>query len=307
MHDVPLAMAVHGGAGDIRPERLGDERRAAAERALAAALAAGRAVLEDGGAALDAVVAAVAVLEDDPVFNAGRGSVLTADATVELDAAVMDGPTRRAGAVAAVARVRNPVRAARLVMERTTHVLLAGPAAERWAAAAGCELCDDAWFVTEHRRRALERLRGSGGPERVELDHDHHGTVGAVARDRRGGCAAATSTGGLTNKLPGRVGDTPLLGAGTWADERCAVSCTGRGEVFMRLATAKDLADRLRWAGQELAVAADAALAEVLALGGDGGLIAVDAAGRLVAPFVSRGMYRGWWTAGHEAQVALGH
>jgi isoaspartyl peptidase/L-asparaginase-like protein (Ntn-hydrolase superfamily) len=267
------------------------ERREREYRAgLTAALHAGYAVLDGGGKSLDAVVAAVILLEDSPLFNAGRGAVFNAAGRHELDAAVMDGATGRAGAVAGVRRVKNPVLAARAVMERTPHVLLAGPAADRFARAAGLTVVPPVYFSTTARAVALARARADAAATAA----DRHGTVGAVALDRYGNLAAATSTGGFTNKLPGRIGDSPLVGAGTYADNAsCAVSGTGSGEHFMRAVLAYDVAARIRYRGETLAEAACGALARVEALGGDGGLIAVDRAGNIAMPFVSEGMYRG--------------
>jgi len=268
---------------------------------LTAALRAGYAVLDGGGTSLDAVVAAVIVMEDSPLFNAGRGAVFNAAGRHELDAAVMDGATGGAGAVAAARRVRNPVLAARAVMERTPHVLLTGSAADRFARDAGLTLVPPGYFSTTARAVALARARADA----AATDADRHGTVGAVARDRNGNLAAATSTGGYTNKLPGRVGDTPLVGAGTYAENAsCAVSATGSGEHFMRAVAAHDVAARMRYRRESLADAARHALERVVALGGDGGMIAVDRAGNIAMPFVSKGMYRGW-ARGGRIHVAI--
>jgi isoaspartyl peptidase/L-asparaginase-like protein (Ntn-hydrolase superfamily) len=270
-------LALHGGAGAPRGG-LTPAHRAGLERALAA----GWTILEKGGASLDAVAAAVVVLEDDPLFNAGRGAVYNAEGNHELDASVMDGATLRAGAVAAVSRIRNPILAARAVMERSPHVLLAGPNAERFAFRHGVARAPASYFHTAERLAALKK-----GLKR------HHGTVGAVALDRRGNLAAATSTGGFTGKLPGRVGDSPIIGAGTWADNAtCAVSGTGDGEIFIRTALAHDIAERMRYRGDSLQRAARAALAAVARLGGEGGLVAVDRRGNLAMPFNSKAMYR---------------
>lgn len=269
-----MVIVVHGGAGVRRADRPGEQQLAVLERALEAGYA--------EKTALDAVVAAVVVLEDSPLFNAGRGSCFNADGEIEMDASVMDGATLRAGAVAAVTRIRNPVAAARAVMEKTRHVLLAGAGAERFARAQGLKLEDAEYFRTEARFAALKKNL-----------KDHHGTVGAVALDADGNLAAATSTGGYTGKMPGRVGDSPLVGAGTWADNRsCAISGTGLGEAFIRAAAGHDVAARMRYLKQPLARAAAAALAQVKAVGGDGGLIAVDRRGNLAMPFNSEGMYR---------------
>jgi isoaspartyl peptidase/L-asparaginase-like protein (Ntn-hydrolase superfamily) len=252
------------------------------EQGLERALEAGAAVLGRGGASLDAVCAAVVELEDSPLFNAGRGAVYNAAGRHELDAAVMDGAARRAGAVAGVSRIRNPVLAARAVMEKTRHVLLVGRGAEAFARTQGLSLVRPSYFDTRGRLLALRR----------NLKH-HHGTVGAVARDKGGNLAAATSTGGYTGKLPGRVGDSPIVGAGTYADNAaCAVSGTGLGEAFIRAVVAYDVAARMRYAGESLGGAARKALASVARLGGDGGLIALDRRGSIVMPFNSEGMYR---------------
>jgi L-asparaginase / beta-aspartyl-peptidase len=272
-------IAVHGGAGMRKPDRPDDRHRAALRRALEA----GRDVLAGGGSSLDAVCAAVVVLEDSPLFNAGRGSCLNADGEIEMDASVMEGDERRAGAVAAVRHIRNPVLAARTVMERTAHVLLAGDGAERLAKREGLHFEPAAYFETAEKRDAWKR-----GPEKP------HGTVGAVALDSDGHLAAATSTGGYNAKLPGRVGDSPLIGAGTCADDRaCAISCTGLGEAFIRCTAAYDVVARMRYRGDSLAAAGRAVLANVKKLGGYGGLIAIDREGRVVMPFNTEGMHRG--------------
>jgi L-asparaginase / beta-aspartyl-peptidase len=272
------ALAVHGGAGVLRADRPGARHRAV----LKAALEAGYELLVDGKAALDAVAAAVVVLEDSPLFNAGRGSSFNADGEIEMDASIMDGATLRAGAVAAVRRIRNPILAARAVMEKTRHVLLAGSGAERFARTQGLKLERPDYFHTARRLSALKRNRIS-----------YHGTVGAVALDAHGNLAAATSTGGYTGKLPGRVGDSPLIGAGTYADNRaCAVSGTGMGEAFIRAAVAHDVCARMLYMSASVGAAARAALKSVANLGGDGGLIALDRRGNVAMPFNSQGMFR---------------
>jgi beta-aspartyl-peptidase (threonine type) len=274
------AIAIHGGAGVLRG--ISAETAARARAGLEHALEAGYAILKDGGASLDAVTAAVAVLEDNPLFNAGRGSCFNSDGKIEMDASIMEGATLRAGAVAAVRRIRNPILAARAVMEASRHVLLAGEGAERFARTQGLKLEPPAYFWTEKRFNALRRNL-----------KNHHGTVGAVALDAAGNLAAATSTGGYTGKLPGRVGDSPIIGAGTYADNRaCAISGTGLGEAFIRAAVAHDVCARMRYADASLAAAAAAALKNVANLGGDGGLIAVDRRGNIAMPFNSQGMYR---------------
>jgi isoaspartyl peptidase/L-asparaginase-like protein (Ntn-hydrolase superfamily) len=277
-----IALAIHGGAGTMARRKMTSALAARYEKALGESLDAGHAVLANGGTALDAVCAAVVELEDNALFNAGRGACYNSDEKHELDAAVMDGATRRAGAVAAVSRIRNPVLAARAVMEKSRHVLLVGRGAERFAREHGMRMASASYLATRSRLLALRR-RAVG----------HHGTVGAVALDGDGHLAAATSTGGYTGKLPGRVGDSPLIGAGTYADEVCAVSCTGLGEAFIRTVAAHDVSARMRYRREKLATASAAALAHIAALGGDGGLIAVDRRGNIVMPFNSEGMYRG--------------
>lgn len=271
-------IVIHGGAGVLRADKPSARQRAVLEQALEA----GYEILTGGGKGLDAVAAAVVVLEDSPLFNAGRGSSFNSDGEIEMDASIMDGATLRAGAVAAVRRIRNPILAARAVMEASRHVLLAGSGAERFARKQGLALERPEYFHTEKRLSALRKnLR------------NYHGTVGAVALDAAGNLAAATSTGGYTGKLPGRVGDSPIIGAGTYADNRaCAVSGTGHGEAFIRAAVAYDVSARLRYSGASLATATAAALRNVADLGGDGGLIAVDRRGNVAMPFNSEGMYR---------------
>jgi len=295
-------LAVHGGAGaPRRGEREAAEEDAAARAALAAALRAGFAVLASGGAALDAVERAVRVLEDCPLFNAGRGAALTSAGEAELDAAVMDGRGRRVGAVAAVRGVANPVSLARLVLERTPHVLLAGPGAEAFADAQGVPRVDPASLVTERRRADLARVLAARAG-RAEAA----GTVGAVACDGSGRLAAATSTGGLTGQLPGRVGDTPIAGAGTWADDdTCAVSGTGHGEGFVRAAVAHEVDARVRLLGAPLDAACRDALARAAALGATGACVAVDRAGRLALPSTAPLFARGWIGPDGVPRVAL--
>ena len=275
-------IAIHGGAGTIRKADMTAARAASYRRGLEEALLSGYEILRKGGSSLDAVTAAVVAMEDSPLFNAGRGAVYNADRRHELDAAIMDGKSLRAGAVTCVERIRNPVLAARAVMEHTQHVLLAAKGAERFARQMKLKMVPSSYFHTPERLAALKaKLKG------------HHGTVGAVALDRDGNLAAATSTGGTTGKLPGRIGDSPLVGAGTYADNRaCAVSGTGLGEAFIRALVAYDVAARIRYRRESLATAARAALASVARLGGDGGLVAVDRHGNVAMPFNSQGMYR---------------
>lgn len=291
-------LVLHGGAGTIRRDTLTPEKADAYHAGIRTALRAGYAVLNAGGTALNAVTATVMALEENPLFNAGRGAVYTTDATHEMDAALMDGHDHRAGAVAGICGPRNPILAARAVMERGQHVLMAGAGAMRFCREAGLEFVDPEWFGTEARLDALkaELARRASGAADTRSDADKHGTVGAVARDCRGHLAAATSTGGLTAKTPGRVGDTPVFGAGTWADDAtCAVSATGQGELFIRTAAAHEIASRMRWGGQSLEFAAAEVIEKILApIGGDGGLIAVDGQGNIALPFNCAGMYRGY-------------
>jgi beta-aspartyl-peptidase (threonine type) len=275
-----IAIAVHGGAGVMRNMTLVQQRMYC--KALELALDAGHQILAGGGSSLDAVTAAVVALENDPLFNAGRGAVYNREGKHELDASIMDGATLRAGAVAAVSRIRNPVLAARAVMEKSPHVLLVGRGAEQFARQHGLPLVRNTYFNTQERREALRK-----GLKR------HHGTVGAVALDRRGDLAAATSTGGYTGKLPGRVGDSPLIGAGTYADNSsCAVSGTGWGEAFIRIALAHEVSARMRHRGEDVVQASKAALKSLVRIKGDGGLIALDRRGNIAMPFNSGGMLR---------------
>jgi beta-aspartyl-peptidase (threonine type) len=301
------ALALHGGAGTLRRDAMTAERDSQYRAGLCRALVAGNAILADGGSALDAVTAAVVVLEDDPLFNAGRGAVFTSAGGHEMDAAVMDGRDRRAGAVAGICGPRNPVLAARAVMERSPHVLLAGAGALEFCREAGLAFAAPDYFFTAARWQALQETLArecAGHADRDEARR--HGTVGAVARDRGGDLAAATSTGGMTAKLPGRVGDSPIIGAGTYADNAaCAVSATGHGELFIRCAAAHEIAARMRHAGQTLAEAAGAVVAELARLGGSGGLVAVDRDGRLALPFNCAGMYRGYIADDGVAHTAI--
>ncbi len=286
-----FALAVHGGAGAIDPDLPAADRQPYLD-GLARALTAGRDVLAAGGAALDAVERAVRALEDDPLFNAGRGAVYTAEGRHELDASIMDGATLACGAVAGVTTVRNPVSLARRVMERSGHVLLAGDGAERFATAVGVDRVDNRFFDTPPRRAELDHKLAA-----LRLDpaapYSHLGTVGAVALDAAGHLAAATSTGGMTAKRYGRVGDSPVVGAGTYADDRtAAVSCTGVGEQYLRHAVAYDVSARVAYLGQSVVEAAEAVVFHTLGKD-DGGLIAVGRDGRIAMPFNTRGMYRG--------------
>ena len=283
-------LVIHGGAGVIAREDFTEEQEAAYTAALETSLQAGAAILSEGGSAVDAVQAAVLTMEDDPLFNAGRGAVFTAAAEHELDASIMDGKDRNAGSVAGVKRVKNPILAARAVMDQSAHVMFAGDGADRFAESVGLDMVENSYFSTERRRQALQRVL----EERKRTDADRHGTVGAVAIDREGNVAAATTTGGMTAKAAGRIGDTPLVGAATYAQNGvCAVSATGHGEYFIRVGVAKTICARVELAGESIDVAADNALSQVADLGGDGGVIVISGDGAYSYVFNSAGMYRG--------------
>ena len=311
-YDTPMSsssakytLVIHGGAGVIDRARMTSETEDAYRKALGAALDAGTALLATGGTSMDAVVAAVTVLEDDPLFNAGRGAVFTADGQNELDAAVMDGATLAAGAVALLTTVKNPVQLARVVMEKTPHVLIAGPAAEALAHKAGLVMVPASYFFTERRWQALQRIKESDRPEAFG-EAEKHGTVGAVALDRHGNLAAATSTGGRNNKLPGRVSDSALIGAGTYANNAtAAISGTGEGEYFIRAAAAHTVSALMALSGSSLERAAEHAISAVAQLGGSGGLIALDARGNIAMPFDTPGMYRGYVTSDGRSEIAI--
>jgi beta-aspartyl-peptidase (threonine type) len=300
-------LVVHGGAGTISRESMTPEREAAYKAGLQKALNAGYSILKNGGTAIDAVTAAVKVLEDDSLFNAGKGAVFTHDGRNELDASIMDGKTLKAGAVAGVTNVRNPITAARAVMERSEHIMLSGKGAEQFATENGCDIVDFSYFRTESRWQSLQKakardsisndLKKKKSSLKQLTNHDEkYGTVGAVALDIQGNLAAATSTGGMTNKRYGRIGDSPLIGAGTYADNNtCAISCTGWGEYFIRLVMAKSVSDRIELKGMSLEDAAGEMIHKRLpALGGDGGLIGIDKHGNITMPFNTAGMFRGY-------------
>jgi beta-aspartyl-peptidase (threonine type) len=292
----PIAIAIHGGAGTIERKELGAEQEAAIRADLKRARNAGYAVLESGGEALDAVTAVITVLEDSPYFNAGKGAVFTAEGTNELDASIMDGANLRAGAVAGLTHIKNPILLARAVMERSVHVMMIGAGAETFAREVGMEFVDPGYFRTDARWQQYLKAKAEAAalkPQAMLPVKRYFGTVGAVALDQKGHLAAGTSTGGMTLKRYGRVGDAPIIGAGTYADDRCAVSATGWGEYFIRLAVAHDICARVRYAGQSIAQASDTVIMErVPALGGDGGVIVLDAQGHVHMPFNTSGMYR---------------
>jgi L-asparaginase / beta-aspartyl-peptidase len=291
--DEPMkfGMVVHGGAGTIERSEMTPENEAAHRAGLEQSLRAGYDVLERGGSSLDAVEAAIRVLEDNPLFNAGKGAVFTHEGTNELDSSIMDGRTLKAGAVAGLKHIRNPINLARLVMEKSPHVMLDGDGAEAFARKMGITLVDQKYFYTDERWQALQNMKSTPGPAK---DKDRHGTVGAVALDKAGNLAAGTSTGGITNKEFGRIGDSPIIGAGTYANNQtCAVSCTGDGEYFIRSLVAHDVSAMMQYKNMTLKDAAQAAIDKVGKLGGTGGLIAIDKNGNFTMPFNTSGMYRG--------------
>jgi beta-aspartyl-peptidase (threonine type) len=301
------ALAVHGGAGVNRGEALLDTDTRGIRDGLAAALDAGGRVLARGGSSLDAVELAVRVLEDSPLFNAGRGAVFNADGDIELEASIMRGRTLEAGAVAGLRRIRNPVSVARKVMEQSPHVFLHGANAESFAIAQGLESVDPTWFHTAHRRQALEAARRGSPPRPKSVTPGEQGTVGAVALDCTGEVAAATSTGGLTNKWAGRIGDSPLIGAGCYASNTaCAVSCTGQGEYFIRATVARDIAALIEFAGYSPEAAAERIVhARLGSLGGQGGAVVIDTAGTVAFAFNTEVMLRGSTDDSGAAFVAV--
>lgn len=326
MNKNKIALAVHGGAGTILRSEMTAELEAEYRRGLKNVLLVGWEILKNNGTAIDAVETATAALEDFPLFNAGKGAVFTHEGKNELDASIMDGATLDAGAVAFVKNVVNPIKLARLVMEKTEHILLAGNGANEFAKEMNITFADDAYFFTEHRYQQLLKAREEGI---IQLDHTAEepvfieeteeiqrdeksarskpiGTVGAVACDFSGNLAAATSTGGMTNKKFGRIGDTPLIGAGTYADNAtCAVSCTGHGEYFMKTAAAYDVAARMKYKKLSLADAAQETIDYLTEIDGEGGLIAVDFLGNVALPFNSEGMYRGFIRADGETVIEI--
>jgi beta-aspartyl-peptidase (threonine type) len=317
-------IVIHGGAGVIQRESLTPEREAAVRAVLTEALQAGHSLLAKGGTSLDAVTAAIRVMEDSPLFNAGKGAVFTHDGKNELDAAIMNGRTREAGAVAGLRHVKNPITLARAVMEKSPHVMMVGEGAEAFAKQQGVELVPESYFYTEERWQALQRAleaekqqqrtppeqgqpQGPSAFQETPDGSDHKfGTVGAVALDQAGNLAAGTSTGGMTNKRFGRVGDSPVIGAGTYADPRCAVSATGHGEYFIRYGVARDICARVEYQDLPVLEAANQVVLDVLVkAGGEGGVIAMDSQGNVAAPFNSAGMYRGYMGPEGTPAVAI--
>jgi beta-aspartyl-peptidase (threonine type) len=310
-------LVIHGGAGTILKKNMSPEKEAAYKASLKKALETGYRILQKGGSSLDAVEATVRVLEDDSLFNAGKGAVFTHEGRNELDAAIMNGKTRAAGAVAGVTVVRNPVSAARAVMEKSEHVMMIGPGAEKFAKEAGLEIVDPSYFRTESRWNDLQRIlkedsiaaaKSNAYPEKLGIKNRDYkfGTVGAVALDQQGNLAAATSTGGMTNKKYGRVGDSPIIGAGTYANNAtAAVSCTGWGEFYIRNVAAYDLSALMEYKGLSVQQAGNAVIKKVGDMGGDGGLIALDKKGNMAMPFNTEGMYRGAVTKDGKIEIFI--
>jgi L-asparaginase / beta-aspartyl-peptidase len=303
----PIALIIHGGAGTIKRENMTPEKEKAYHEALQLALTSGYAVLERGGKSLDAVVAAIKIMEDSPLFNAGKGAVFTSDGKNELDASIMDGSNLMAGAVAGVTTIKNPITAAYAVMTKSEHVMLVGKGAETFAEAQGLEIVDPSYFFDSLRYEQLQKLKEKEKQAGKEvslndlfqdpyINDTKFGTVGAVALDQYGNIAAGTSTGGMTNKKWGRVGDAPIIGAGTYANNKtCGISSTGHGEYFIRLAVAHNISAMMEYGGASLQVAADSVITKQLTkLGGDGGIIALDRQGNISMTFNSLGMYRGF-------------
>ncbi|MBC8084269.1 MAG: isoaspartyl peptidase/L-asparaginase [Hymenobacter sp.] len=348
----PITLVIHGGAGTITRANMTAEKEKAYTEALNQALQTGYAILKGGGTSLDAVEATVRVMEDSPLFNAGKGAVFTHEGRNEMDAAIMEGQNLKAGAVAGITVVRNPISAARAVLEKSEHVMLTGPGAEQFAREKGLTIVEPSYFFTQARydqlQNALRAEKSAGTPDQLNAptktgqaapakakdkvkpgkptsafpagatdpdadkarliftEGQKYGTVGAVALDQFGNLAAATSTGGMTNKRYGRVGDAPIIGCGTYADNQsCAVSCTGWGEYFIRATVARDVAARMEFQQAPIAQAAQATIDKVARLGGDGGLIAVDRQGNIAMPFNSEGMYRGFIKADGKSQVLI--
>jgi beta-aspartyl-peptidase (threonine type) len=330
---VRYGLVIHGGAGVIERASMSAELEAEYRTKLTAALDAGYAILDTGGTAVDAVVATIRVMEDSPLFNSGYGAVLNADGNCELDASIMDGADKNAGAIASVTTVRNPIALARDVMLHSKHVMLAGKGAEIFAASLGYEPVPNSYFITERRKAALERAKSAeaaaedaskaeqGEQERIaarhrtadtprdgrdRIDDAKFGTVGCAALDQHGNLAAGTSTGGLTNKKFGRIGDSPIVGAGVYADNAtCALSATGQGEYFIRAVVGHDVAAQMAYGNRSLADAAAATIKRVGELGGTGGVIAMDARGNIAMPFNTAGMYRGYRQVGGVTTILI--
>jgi len=320
-----FTIVMHGGAGTILKKHMTPEKEKAYQDKLREALETGHEILKDGGTCVDAVEASIKILEDSPLFNAGKGAVFTNDGKNEMDASIMDGKTRNAGAVAEVRRIKNPISAARAVMEKSPHVMLAGKGAKQFAQENGIEIVDTSYFFDEKRWKQLQKIRGTKqqnmdhsdergevAPRPADAEFDESvdqklGTVGAVALDKYGNIAAGTSTGGMTNKMYGRVGDSPIIGAGTYANNKtCAVSCTGHGEFFIRTVVAYDITALMEYKGMSVKEAAEEVIhIKLPEIGGTGGVIALDAKGNFAMPFNTEGMYRGYIKADGKAEVFI--
>lgn len=314
--EIVPTLVIHGGAGTIKKENMSPELENEYNEKLEEALNAGYKILEEGGSSSDAVIAAIQIMEASSLFNAGIGAVYTHDETIEHDASFMDGETRNAGAVAGVSRIKSPIQAAFEVMNSSGHVMMSGKGAEMFAKQQGLEMVDPSYFYNEKRHKQLLRIKEK---ERSELDHDgkstqmepyehdyKYGTVGAVALDKNGNLAAGTSTGGMTNKRFGRIGDSPIIGAGTYADNQtCAVSSTGHGEYFIRNVVAYDIAARMKYKGSSLEDAASNAIKTLGEIKGTGGVICIDAQGNTALPFNTAGMYRGWINQSGQPNIKM--
>ncbi len=304
------ALVIHGGAGTIRRSNITPNQEKAIREALNAALSAGEAVLKTGGSSLDAIEAAIMIMEDAPYFNSAKGAVFTHDGKNELDASIMDGATVNAGAVGGVTIVKNPIKAARAVMEKSPHVLLTHEGANTFAKEQGLEIVDPSYFFTQNRWDALQRVKAKenkSGAIWKPTDESKYGTVGAAALDKNGNLAAGTSTGGMTNKRWGRIGDSPIIGAGTYANNKtCAISSTGHGEFFIRYAVAYDISAKMEYGGMTFQDAAEEVInKKLVAAGGSGGIIGVDKDGNVAMPFNTAGMYRGYLKSTGERVVAI--
>lgn len=316
-----FAIAIHGGAGTILKKNMTEELEKQYTDKLSEALQAGYDTLKKGGTSIDAVVTSIKILEDSPLFNAGKGSVFTADGKNEMDAAIMDGKTLMAGSVAGVRTIKNPITAARCVMEKSPHVMMVGAGAEQFAKTCKCEFADESYFFEQKRWDQLQKIKGT---EKQAMDHSDttgaiepeddvlntdkkFGTVGLVALDKHGNLAAGTSTGGMTNKKYGRVGDAPIIGSGTYANNKtCAISCTGHGEFFIRSVVAYDVSALMEYKGMTLENAAnEVVMKKLVTMGGEGGLIAIDAKGNVAMPFNSAGMYRGYMKSNGKKEVLI--
>ena len=295
----PITLVIHGGAGTILKENMTPEKEQAYIEKLSEALNAGYAVLEKGGTSIEAITTSIKIMEDSPLFNAGKGAVYTNEGKNELDASIMDGATGKAGAVAGITTVKNPIMAALAVMNNSPHVMMAGKGAELFAAEQGLEIVDSSYFYTERRKSQLEKIKLEESKKSAYLFQNpdyKYGTVGAVALDSRGNIAAATSTGGMTNKRYGRIGDAPIIGAGTFAEnESCGISATGHGEYFIRNVVAYDIAARMKYKNLSIQEAAnEVIMKKLVAIGGEGGVVGLDRLGNVMMTFNSAGMYRGY-------------